>query len=245
MGRRRRRKRSILPALIIVLVLALVCALLWKFVFIVRNVDVTGSAGAMSGEAVIRAAKVNFGASIFGVDTQKMSENINSTGVVRALEVQVDYPDALKISVAPRNRVAMVLHLGRIHVLDENGCEVTSLSDVPNEDLVYISGMRISGCGTGKPIQADDDQLEAYCAVMQAILSNSAAPYVSEMNLENTRDIRIITRTGISVELGDWQNARDKIAWTKSAVSDLENRGQMGGTLDVRSGNKADYRPAY
>lgn len=245
MVRRRRKKRSIIPVLIVLLVLALACAVLWKFVFIVRYVDVTGGTGAISSESVIRAARVNFGASVFGVNADKIAENINSTGVVRTQEITVDYPDSLKISVVPRNRVAMVLHLGKIHVLDENGCEVTSLSDVPNEDLVYISGMRVSGCGTGKPIQAEDDQLQAYCAVMQAILSNAASPYVSEMNLENTMDIRIITRTGITVEMGDWQNARDKIAWMKSAVSDLENRGQIGGTLDVRSGNKADYRPAY
>lgn len=245
MGRRRRKKKSILPALIVLLVLVLVCAVLWKFVFIVRNVDVSGNGNTLSTEEVIRAARVNFGASIFGVDTDKIAENINGTGVVRADGIIVEYPDSLKISVAPRKSVAMVLHLGRIHVLDENGCEIASMNDVPDEDLIYISGMRVSGCGAGKPIQADGDQLEAYCAVMQAILSNAATPYVSELNLENTMDIRIITRTGIRVELGDWQNARDKIAWMKSAVNDLENRGQMNGTLDVRSGNKADYRPAY
>ena len=38
------------------------------------------------------------------------------------------------------------------------------------------------------------------------------------------------------------QNMQDKIAWMKGAVADLERRGEAGGTLDVRSGTKADYR---
>ena len=54
--------------------------------------------------------------------------------------------------------------------------------------------------------------------------------------------LRIITRRGIEVRLGNSENMPDKIAWMKSAVADLENRGQNGGVLDVSSGTKADYR---
>jgi hypothetical protein len=52
----------------------------------------------------------------------------------------------------------------------------------------------------------------------------------------------LITRTGITVDLGNRDKMVDKIAWMKSAVADLEQRGEAGGVLDVRSGSKADYR---
>ena len=243
--RRRRRKNRIVPVLIVLLVLALAGAVLLKFVFVVRNVNVAGSSGMVSHEGVIRAARVNFGASIFTVSEEDIMQHINSTGTLRAVDVQVHYPDSLTISVQPRSRVAMALGLGQLRVLDETGCVITSVNTVPNEDLVYVSGLQVQGCTTGEPLRADEHQMQAYCAVMQAILEHSASMYVSELNLENTNDIRIITRTGITVELGTGENARNKIAWMKSAVADLENRGQVGGTLDVRSGNKADYRSAY
>ena len=63
--------------------------------------------------------------------------------------------------------------------------------------------------------------------------------------MSDVENLRIITRTGIRVELGDAENMGNKIAWMKGAVADLERRGESGGTLDVRSGSKADYtRPA-
>lgn len=241
--RRKRKKKSIAPVIIILLVLILICAVLWRFVFVVRNVDVTGNSGAVSQEGVIRAARVQFGASIFGVDAASMAERIDATGHLRTEDISIRYPNTISITVAPRNRLAMALHLGQIRVLDEQGVLIESLSDVPGEELIYISGLRVNGCTTGAQISADAEQLSAYCNIMQAILANGADAYVSEINLDNPDDIRIITRTGVTVEMGDSSNAQDKIAWMKGAVTDLENRGQGGGVLDVRSGTKADYRP--
>ena len=64
--------------------------------------------------------------------------------------------------------------------------------------------------------------------------------------MSDVDNLRLITRTGIQVDLGDAENMDNKIAWMKGAVSDLERRGEGGGTLDVRSGSKADYtRPQY
>lgn len=240
--RHRRKKKNIAPVIIALLVLVLLCAILLHFVFIVRNVDVTGNPGALSSEAVIRAAKVQFGASVFRVDTDAIAANIGATGTLRAEDVSIDYPDTVNIAVTPRNRVAMAIHLGQIRILDEQGVLIESLSDVPADDLIYISGLRVQGCTTGAQIQAEGAQVSAYCDVMQALLANSAQGYVSEINLDNPADIRLITRNGVTVEMGDSANSQDKIAWMKGAVMDLENRGQGGGTLDVRSGTKADYR---
>ena len=52
-----------------------------------------------------------------------------------------------------------------------------------------------------------------------------------------------VTRSGVVVKLGDMGNMDEKIRWLRSAVSDLETRGETRGTLDVSSGTRADYRP--
>lgn len=238
----RRKRKSGRGILILLLIAVLLGVVLFRFVFIVRNVEISGNPGAMSREAVVRAANVSFGKSIFRVDEQKIRSSLNSTGAISCERVSFQYPDTVRIDVRARNRAGMVLHLGRIHVLDEEGYVVESLPQVPNEDMVYVSGMRVQGAAQGEAIRADAAQLSAYCTVIQALRSHSAGIYVSELQLNNAEDMRIITRTGITVELGNARNMADKIAWMKSAVADLERRGERGGTLDVSSGTKADYR---
>ena len=239
MRRRRRNRKWIFPVALLALVL--ICGLALRFVFVVRSVEVTGNTGVVSDEAVIRAARIGFGTSILKVDAREIEESINSTGKVKFEGMSIRYPDTVCIQVQNRNREAMMLHLGQIRILDGECCVIESLKDVPNMDMLYVSGIRVMRCEQGQQIQAGDGQVEAYCAVIDALNRNQADMYVSELKLEDPLDMTIITRTGITVSLGDTQKINNKIAWMKSAVADLEQRGERGGNLDVSSGTKADY----
>lgn len=235
-----KKRRIYLVVLMVLMILLIACAILFKYVFVVRNVIILGDVAA-SEEEIVRIAHVEFGASVFGLNVEAMEHNLNATGTMYLQQIQLRYPDTLELSVATRNRDAMLLHMGKIQILDEGGYLVESLSEVPDMDLVYVSGMHVTYCETGQQLRANDGQIEAYVAVMQALNAHGAKMYASEIHLSDPEDIRLITRNGITVLLGDKEDMQDKVAWMKSAVADLENRGQGGGSLDVRSATKADY----
>ena len=239
MNRRRRHSMAWIPLLILVLAVVAAVVLL-RYVFVVRNVELSGNQ-SVSNEVVIRSARIGLGESIFSVKEDAMREGVNALGTIRLDSVEVRYPNTLILRVSERKREAMLLHMGEIRLLDEECCLVESVASVPDTDLIYINGMTVTNLSLGQPLQAGEGQVEAYCAIMQALNSNGASFYVSEIDLGNVNDLRLITRTGITVELGDMQNMQNKIAWMRSAVADLEQRNEGGGTLDVRSGNKADY----
>lgn len=236
----KRRRRGIRIAVIAVAVLALAAVILLRHVFVVRSVQVIGDV-SVSDEEVVRTARINFGSSILLVDADAVRRSIDATGTICLDELRIRYPNTVELTVRERRRSAMILNMGKIRILDEAGYVVESMEEVPDTDLIYVSGMRTVECATGAQMRAADGQVEAYCEVMGAIEAQSARMYVSELDLSDPKALRIITRTGIVVELGDATSMQDKIAWMKGAVADLERRGEGGGTLDVRSGSKADY----
>lgn len=239
----RRRRRGFAGTLILVLILAaLIGAALLRFVFVVRNVQVLGNADVISRNDLVRVAGIRFGGSILRIDREDVETRINATGLIRLEDMIIQYPSTVCLRVSPRTPEAMVLHMGKIRILDDEACVIESLDEVPDKDLIYISGMRTLAWSPGEPIQAEEGQTEAYCAVIQALNVHGADMYVSELKVEDIERLRLITRTGITVELGDSERMSDKIAWMKSAVSDLEQRGEGGGVLDVSSSTKADYR---
>ena len=61
--------------------------------------------------------------------------------------------------------------------------------------------------------------------------------------MEDLKDIRILTRKGTTVLLGDADNMTAKIAWMSRALEDLERRGESLGRLDVSSGRRGDFLP--
>ena len=223
--------------------IALVALILFRYVFVVRNVEIGGERD-VSDEALIRAARIGFGSSIFFVDEGDMRQGVNALGTVRLDAVQLRYPNTVILTVHQRRPKAMLLHMGDIRLLDEECCVVESVSAVPDTDLIYVNGMTVTAYTPGEPLEAEPGQVEAYCSIMRALDANAANGYVSEIDLSSVNALRLITRTGITVELGDDSNMNDKIAWMRSAVADLQQRNEGGGTLDVRSGNKADYSRA-
>ena len=236
---RRRSRKWIVP--VILLVLVLICGLLLRFVFVVRDVEVSGNSGPVSKESVVRYARLGFGSSILKVNRSEVEDRINATGNIKFIDMDIRYPDTVCIEVKVRNREAMMLHMGKIRILDEEACVMKIMDEVPDMDLIYVSGMNALNCEQGQRVQADEDRLAAYCAVIEALNRHNADLYVSELKLDDPENMQLITRTGIAVNLGDSEKMVDKIAWMKSAVADLEQRGESGGILDVRSGSKADY----
>jgi len=238
--KQQRHKRWPLVLLILAVLLATAFILL-RFVFVVRSVEVSGSV-EMASQEVVRRARVAFGESIFTVDEDEIRRSVNSTGSIRYEGIEPAYPDTLILHVSQRRPAAMAFHSGKLLILDSDACAMQNLDSAPNADMVFASDFDIMHYAIGETVTADDDQIADFKAIMQAIEYHAAAGYVSEMKIENTNDLWLITRRGIEVKLGNRENMRDKIAWMKSAVADLENRGERGGLLDVSSGTKADYR---
>jgi len=237
----KRRKNPWPAVLLALLVVAATIFILLRFVFVVRSVQVEGDVN-MSSEDVIRSGDIGFGESIFRVNEDEIRRAINASGQICFEGVEADYPDTLILHVHQREPVTMIMHAGKILVLDESGCAMRSIDEAPDTDLIFVTDFGVSSFRIGEVVSADEDQLADYCAVVQAIVRSGAAGLVSELNLADGQNLWIITRRGIEVRLGDRRSIDDKIAWMKSAVVDLENRGQYGGVLDVSSGTKADYR---
>lgn len=240
---RRRKRNNGGIAVLILLALVLIAVVLLKFVLVVRSVELEGSHSA-SYEEIIRTARVEFGASIFRVDEDEIRSHLESGGKYSLAGMDKRYPSTVVLKIHERERAAMMLQAGKILVLDAEGHVIEALPQAPDMDLVYVSGAEPSSYRIGGVIPMSQPRIEGYVAVMQALAANGAQYYVSELKLDDAEHMKIITRTGIAVELGGKENMTQKIAWMKSAVADLEARREFGGTLDVSSGTKADYRRA-
>ena len=236
------RKRAA-GAVILIIMLAVIGMLLVKNVFVVRNVEITGDY-ALAQEDIVRAAGVQFGKPLFGVNEAEIEKGVNSTGRIKFESMKLRWPGTVVISVSSRKSAAMLMHAGNILVLDMEGCVIEAKNHVPNEDLIYISNLGVENYRLGSCVAGDASRIEAFKAIMEAVDHHAAGRMISEINFERITDIRIIARSGITVIIGDCERIRDKIAWMKAVVADIESKGEGGGVLDVTSASHADYTPA-
>lgn len=243
-GRPRRSGHAAVICVAAILAAAVLAVVLLKFVFVVRGVEYEGASN-LDIDAITRASGVRLGGSIFSVDREKVRQNVDALGEVTLEEVRTRLPSTVVLRVRARDAAGMFLYSGGLVVLDEAGYVMRRVDQVPDEDLVYVTGLHVIQCRAGALLEAEKGQTEGYAAVTQALRQHGAQAYVSELNVEDPEDIRILTRTGVTVKLGGAENMNNKIAWMRTAVADLETRRETGVTLDVQSGTKADILRPY
>jgi len=234
--------RSAVVVLLAIAVLAVVCGIVMNTVFVVRNVVIDGTV-SVSDEELIRLAQVSLGESIWKVDAEELRQNLESDGRFAMEAVRIEHPNTVVLTVHQRTRDGMVLNGGRILVMDSEGYVIEACNTMPADGGTFVTGLTITSYRIGSRVSSPENQLEAMDSVLSAIRNQGAGALVSELDVSDPLNLVATTRTGIRVLLGDGDNMDKKILWMKSAVTDLESRGEIQGTLDVSSGAKADYMP--
>ncbi len=241
--RRKKRRRILGPWVAAVLLLAAAVALLLvNTVFVVRNVQVVGS-GSLAAEDVLRVSGIRMGARLGSVDEEYVRECVEDDGRMAFVGLERRLPSRLILTVRQRTKDALILQGGKVLVLDSDGYVVEITDRLPEGSIPYVTGLKPSGYQQGRQLDTADGRVACMKAVIESAKAHGAMPYIAEINLSDTNDLRVITRTGMAVMLGDAQNMDNKIIWMAGAVADLEARGETTGRLDVTSGSKADYLP--
>lgn len=234
-----RKKKSKGNALRLLVIFAMVLFVLYEFVFVIRNVEVNGTS-TITPEEIVRTADLDFGKSIFGGGDEKIRQRINALGEIELVRISRRLPSTIVLDVNTRIPAAMAVFQNKIVVMDKNGYVIRITDSLPGTGVLF-KGLHIMSCRVGSQLSAGQDQTDTMCEILAAIEANGAAQRIAEVNLEDTDDIVIKTVNGVTVRVGNIREIDRKLAWMMGALRDLESRGQKGGTLDVSSGNKADY----
>lgn len=223
-------------------VLAIAAGLIWQKLFVVRKVVIEGDVQA-SQEEIMRAAKVEFGGHISNVSEDALRSNLESSGIYALDAVRVKYPNTVILTVRERTKDAVIINGGQYLVLDSDGYVVETHGALPENSGIYVYGLNATSYRIGGRVTAPEDRLADMKAVLDAVRTQGAGEYISDIDISDSEGLMATTRTGIVVHLGDMQNMQNKMLWLRSAVSDLEARGETRGTLDISSGDKADFKP--
>lgn len=241
---RKRRRRSALPWLASAAVLAaLIWVLLANVVFVVRDVRVSG-AGEVPEADVRRLSGIRLGTRMAALDAAEVRKDVESDGRIAFVGLEKQLPSRVVLTVRPRSMDALIMLGGKILVLDSDAYVISTVERLPEKTIPYVTGIKAAYYTVGRQLDVADGRCMAMKAVLEAMKDQGATGYVSELSVADTADLRAITRTGITVLLGDAEDMPAKVAWMAGALADLEARGESGGQLDVSSATKADYRPA-
>ena len=238
-------KRFPWKPVLIGLVVALLAAapLVWRWVYTVRTLTVDGS-GDIDALEVARMSGIKVGARMQAIDVDRVRRGVENDGRLAFVSLKPALPGGMVLTVRRRATDALTMQAGKVLALDSDGYVIAAMDRMPDDTVPYVSGLRPNPYTVGRQMETIDGRVPAMTDILTALHESGATGYVAEINLSSLADIRIITRKGLTVLLGDRESLARKITWMAGAVADIEARGETGGQLDVSSGDKADYRPS-
>lgn len=173
--------------------------------FAVVAVEVRG-ASRTDPAAVVEAAAIPLGASLFTVDPQAVARRVTALPGVRRADVVRALPNRVHIVIEERRPFTLV-HDGRLHWLDEEGHLLGDSPEAVAPPVPVISGLDAAELAAGRA--APGPKTRTAIAVIRALLraGGDLAGAISEIDMSPRDGPVLYTVDGVEVRLGleEWE----------------------------------------
>ncbi|MBD5560900.1 MAG: FtsQ-type POTRA domain-containing protein [Clostridia bacterium] len=239
------RKSSPARRIALLLIVAVLIAGLGYFVyeyFQVRSVIPAGNARFTS--AYIRAiADIAEGTHMLEVNEERVRSNVQSVEpYLQVTAVRRQLPDTVIIEVEERRPAAFLPYGNQFLLIDINTDILEITESDESVECPLVEGISVTDPQVGSEIVTED---AFKIAIMQEILldldSRSLFPLIAVVDLSNINNIRMESRDGLAIRIGQAERIGDKIKWIQNRLPALAREGESDGLLDVSSGSFATY----
>lgn len=208
--------------------------------FQVREITVEGC-HSKTGNDVISLSGIEIDESVFLIDTKAVMESIDNDPYIKPVEVKIEYPDRVHITIHERTQAAYIEKEGLLLTIDEECWLLRVDQNVSHDKAPLVVGLQMDKFEVAKQLGCEDPfQLVVLESVLREIKKHDIN--ITEVNVGTLADIVLRTADGFEIEIGDDTDLKVKFDLARSALNVVKEQGKEGGILDVSQVTKAYYR---
>lgn len=159
---------------------------------------------AIQDEEIIHISKLVMNKNVFKFNLKEIEANIKTHSYVKDTKVRRKLPRTITVEVKEREEYAIIPYMGSyIYIDDENVVLKASESYIAN-DHILITGVEFKSFKTGEKIDANNSKaLKNALDILAAARMTSIFDMISEINISDEKNIRLITLDGGDIWLGE------------------------------------------
>ena len=164
---------------------------------------------------------------------------------IASLEITRVYPDKLVLRVTERKEKAVILGMNTHAVIDGEGYVLSIGTRASYEGLLKVYGTGAGGYHVNQRLGEESDFHSRTLVTLLAALENAELLNVVEtLDISNPLSITMTTFDGLAVQLGQPDNAEEKLNNFRMVLPALiENDYNKSGTLDLSAKGSPVYSP--
>jgi len=219
----------------------LVCAVVFVafMLFQVRNITVMGC-NSLTEEQVEALSGLEYGQSIFFVDTEAVMEALKADPYVNPVSVAIKYPYTVAIEIHERTPAAYIDVSGMRLTIDSEAVLLSVDANPAGEVKPMVTGISTDRFEVGQPLGNDAYKRKVFSDLLSA-LKDCQLDVVS-IDMTYTSSVKLQTSGGFIVQLGNADALATKLSLACYALDELAGQEKTAGIIDVSTGAVAYYR---
>lgn len=206
-----------------------------------KNIEINGSKYVKS-EDIIKILDIKDDKNIFRYNINNMEKILLSNKYIDKIKIKRKLPNTLSINITEKDIVAN-LYNGEVYCyIDKNGTFIDKF-DEDNKDDNIIKVNIDYNLDNLQNINFDNKENEkSLLSLIDYIKEESIYKKIKSIDMTNANTINIYTKDDIHVLLNKGEELKYNVSRLASILSDLQNKNQIGGELDLSTGKYALYR---
>lgn len=233
-----RRLRWLLPLCILLLLGSMLTPL-----YRPRKIVVLGN-NTLKEEEIISMGKIPMNQSIYLISGSQIQKNFSENPYVKSTLISKRFPNTLIVDMNMREEVATVNFMEGFVVIDYTGHILRIEQDVKKIVKPLITGLKEADMlKVGDKLeQAEKSNFQMILDLISNVQNAGLIHNISEMNLQDEKNIHLITTQGMRVLLGDGTDLSYKLSQLSAILVDLHTKKITYGIIDMRYDTYPVYR---
>jgi cell division septal protein FtsQ len=239
----RNPNRTVFRLVAFLLIVSIALIVLQTVVFRLKTVYVIGNE-AISADHIAALSGLTRGYNIFSVSEDKVRENLKADHWLILNHMYKQYPGEVYLFVSERKIVATMQWLGIQYSMDIDGMVLEEYVDMDYPGKVpTVYGFSVSNATVGDYLTVrSKEQLIAYSSIVSELTIQRYEDQVVSINVSDPDQLSLLTRSDITVQLGNGDYMRAKIGAMRTDIAYLQQLGEASGVLDVSKPEDGKFR---
>lgn len=171
-----------------------------------KNIELEGNLQVEENE-IINISNLVINRNIFKYNLREIEENIRSHPYIKETKASIKLPNTIKVQVKEREEYAIIPYMGSYIYIDKENIVLKVSDSYMANDNILITGVDFKSFKTGEKVQAiNKDNLKLVMDLLKVADMTTIYDMISEINISEENNIRIITFDGLEVLLGEAKN---------------------------------------
>lgn len=235
--KRAKKRRRIIAAISLIAFCTLAILLRWS-IFRVRDIAVKGIETVPYDDVIrtVRIGGLRVGANMPSIDPERVKAAVEDDYRIVYRDLILDYHNRTALLVVSERKSMAIIELyGALYMISEDGYVMDAYTGDPNElHMPKVTGLNVQSARPGQRLINASAALSALRVLLYELERQNMLDTVTEINVNDTNDIRMYTQEGRTIIIGDSTDLMRKINSARTAIHTLWSISTAGGeTVNV------------